>query len=453
MLSYGVAKTLMETGRRGALLAASVGLVSLVGPRARAGPDRGEPLSNDVDPRDYGARYDGITDDSVPLQLAIDACAVDGRWKQLVISGPLRTTRSSMIDRPVDRSRQVFRISGRNDAQLIHNGPEPLFDSNITMIDHPVSEYVCVSGITFSGTGSIFSGKFLRVQILKCYIMGLSAFSTAQYVQSLEISHCRFVDAAALAIVSAKAGYDVTISYSHFERTGTVLQIGSVNGLSIVGCVFESCQGPVLDVDGVNGMLFNGNYVEENAGPAIVLGSKLGRSQGVSIFGNCIKGATVAANRYEIVLGRAVGVASGGNYCAGNLYDTSFVMLGDLHSIADATEGRLTSTDYPVSLVAAGTLPKAATLDLGSAPQSVPILVAPTTVVRGVTDKARTVALPISVSARFQREVTVINAGAGTLLVRAQHPAQIVGSNGIVAIESGHGARLVEYEAGAWCVI
>lgn len=322
------------------------------------------------------------------------------------------------------------------------------------MTDHPVSEYISLSNLNISGRGSIFSEKFLRIQICNSYINKISVMLTDKYIQSIDISHCRFVGSGEREVISGKDGYDISMSNNHFERTGRIVDIKNVNGISFVCSLIESCDKSAIKIDGVNSLLFNGNYIEANLGPVLELGSDLGRSRGVSIFGNVIKGLPYSEkNRYEILLGRAIGVASGGNYCSGNLYDTSYVALGGLQSMADVVQGRLASTDYPVSIAAAGTAPKAASLDLSAGSQGVPVINSATTVIRGATELSHTVALPATVSDGFQREITVVNAGNRWLLVLPQRGGAILGVDKAVRLEAGSAKMFVEYEPSLWCVV
>lgn len=446
---------MIEVDRRAMLLALSSSAVPAgQGDQVRSD---GRGSRDPIDPAQFGARYDGVTDDTAALQEAIDACAKTQRWRDLVVSGPLLVTKSVMIDRPVDRSAGIFQIFGASNGHIHIRGDAPLFDSRIAMLDHPVSEYIRITGLSISGFGtSIFSGKFLRIQIDNCFIMKTSIMITRKYVQSIEISKNRFIGAAKDELISARDGYDVIIMCNHFERTNKVVSIDNVNGIAIHNNVFESCASTVIEIDGVNGLTFSGNYTEANAGPTIVLGAKLGKSRGISIFGNSLRGLqNVAQNtHFEIVLGRAEGVASGGNYCSGNLYDTSYVRLGALCSTSDAVQGKLTSTDYPVAVTPAGVAPKPASVDLSVGSQA-PAVSAPVTIVRTKVDATSQVQLPISVSDGNLRTITLINEGPGPLAVRVPKGSAFIGAGRAdrSLIDAGSARSFMEYARGKWCVL
>jgi hypothetical protein len=430
------------------LAALSLGMTS----SAVAFPRPAYRVSARIDPGNFGASYDGKTDDSVAMQKAVDACAEDGRWSDLVVSGPMVLGQPIMIDRPVDRSRELFRITGSRNARLIHRGGRPLFDSRIPMNDDPVSEYLSLANLSISGPGPLFSEKFLRVQLSECFLDGTSVMFTDKYIQSLELIRCRFVGSQGAELIRARRAYNVTIAHCNFERSESVMRIGAINGLSVIGCVFESCQQSPFNMDGVNGLTFNGNYVEGNGGPILVLGNNQGHSRGIAIFGNAIMGsAGTPKERFEIVLGRVTGAASGGNYCAGNLYDTSFLRVGDMQSMADAAEGKLTSTDCSIALVAADHISAAEELDLTAT--ALNVISAVTTIVKGVTDESHVVELPVSVNPGIIRKLTIINAGGRPLLVRAPDRDASSKVSTIATVEPGCGKVLLEYEPNVWCAL
>ena len=443
--------------RRQALRAASAfgGLVASVGsvPAAAEAAAAGW----GVDPARFGARYDGVSDDTNALQKAIDACAANGRWTDLIVSGPLAISKPIMIDRPVDRSSGIFRILGNGAGRLIQKGDHPIFDSRLPMQDHPVSEYVSLINLAVAGNKPLFSPKFLRIQIDGCFFDKCNLIETNRYVQSLEITRSRFVGGAqGGAIISARQAYDVRITNCNFERTGRIIRFDSANSVCICGCVMETCHTPIIDIDGVNGMVFNGNYTEGNGGSTIVLGSRMGKSLGISIFGNNLKGVQPSKKgEAEIVLGRSSGVASGGNFCAGNLYDTGYVALGELQSMADEAVGQLTSSDYPAALAPAGTVPAPLVIDLAKAVGSIPTATAAVTIVQNVRGNLRKILLPTSVSNRFVRHVTIVNEGPEALNVHVASATETLIDNrgGAVSIGPNQARTFLEYRSKHWSVV
>lgn len=443
--------------RRSTLFALTSGAIAAHGGAGAAQGD-GSGLRGDVDPIHFGARYDGVSDDSAALQRAVDACAEGGgQWRNLVISGPLLIARSVMIDRPVDRSLGIFQIAGVGNGRLLGKGRAPLFDSRLPMQKDPVSEYVRICDLAVSGGACpLFSEKFIRIQIENCFFDESVVLISRHYIQSLEISSSRFIGKSNYYIIHSNDAYNINIDNCNFERSGKLLKIdNSASGISIDRNVFETCDAPIIDINGVNGLNFNGNYTEYNEGPAILLGNDLGKSRGISIFGNNLKGTHGEGGRQcEIVLGRAEGVASGGNYCSGNLYDTSYLRLGGMRSMGDIAQGRLTSTDIPVDVMPAGVEPAPVILDLsGKDAGDVQLISAPVTIVKGTHRDFRHVQLPVSVSDGYMRKVTLINEALGSVVVKLPGNAGFLmrGAESPGVISPGAVGSFLEYEKGRWC--
>lgn len=416
------------------------------------GPDAGRSADRELlDPRRFGARYDGVSDDSTALQAAIAACANDAQWGGIVISGPLFVATPVFIDRPVDRSNEIFHIQGRGNARLINGSKAPIFDSKLKNPQHPLSEYILLSNLSISGKGSIFSRNILRMSLERCYIGKISVIKSDIYIQSLDIMNCRFVEQAEQVLIASQELYNLNVINSHFERTGVVIEASIANGVNIAFCVFESCLGPVINIDGVNNLNFSGNYVEGNYGPIIELGRNSGKSRGVFVTSNNIKNTIISEKgRYEIILGRSEQVFSAANFCGGNLYDNSFVGIGGIHSASDYAEGRVAKSEYPISSAIEGSSPAAFALDLSSSGPSSIIPLRPVVIVNNATDKNRTIYLSKSVSSGLLQKITVINGSGVELKIKPTAGLMMI-SGSDVNLPVRKSITLLEYEAGKWC--
>lgn len=329
--------------RRTALTAVSAGMVAF---SAAEGSDRSPNAIRDgiIDVAQFGARYDGRTDSRRALQAAIDACSRHKPWRALSISGPIYISGPVFIDRPVDKSHGIFLITGVGSGEI--NAPDGsiIFESRLDG-DIPTSEYLNFERLTVGGRGTfLLSGKFLRVQIDNCQFIRSNIIGSAEYIQSLDVNGSRFIGESGSPIISAKAGYNIVIRSCNFESTGCILSIGSVSGIVISSSVFEGCRETAIRIEGANGFYFHGNYTEQNRLPTICLGVNSGKSRGIAFIGNNFKGGVSAsAHSFEVELGNAEGVYSGGNYCSGNLYNNRLISQGGVNSIGDFAAGNILS--------------------------------------------------------------------------------------------------------------
>lgn len=302
-----------------------------------------------VNPRLFGAICDGISDDSVAVQRAINACLAEKLPKSLLLDGPCRIHTPIFIDRPVDRTEGIFRIFGGGSGRLISAGNFPLFDSNLKAVSGPSSEHIWFDQVAFESPSdashsTVMTDKFLRIQFHGCEFDRIRALSGTIYAQEWKFSRCvarRWPD----AFFSSKGGYHVTSSGSKYQNgSGTVFRVidESLQEAGCVGCSFhqdvvEANTGSFLRAAIVQGLSIAGLYSEGNYGPTIDIDTRA-PNKGVSITG-CMFAPQEAnkadENFFDIRWGRIEGGHAGGNYSTGRLHHHRAASLSGLAIAGD----------------------------------------------------------------------------------------------------------------------
>lgn len=338
----------MNVDRRSALLVpAALPLIGAARPPAAGASDN---RYGALDIRHFGAKLDGTTDDSEALQRAIDACLRDGPARPLAINGPCRLERSAIIDRPVDKTRGVFRIvGGGRFGGFIAAGDFPMFDSRLVHPSAPLSEHIWFQNIRFealpaANKAMVMTGKFLRVQFQDCEFERIRALATSIYAQEWHFSRCIVLRWPGVFFDSS-GGYHVTSTASKYQNgSGHVFQIvdPDLKDAGCVGCAFhqditEANAGSYLRAAIVQGLSVSGLYSEGNSGPTLDFEHNA-PNRGISVTGCMFAPQTEnKANPgfFEIRWGRIEAGHAGGNFTTGRLHHhrgtrpSALAVLGD----------------------------------------------------------------------------------------------------------------------------
>lgn len=337
-------------GRRGLLTAA---LAVPLGTASAACAAKAEPQTL-IDPRLFGAKCDGIADDSAAVQEAIDTCLSSDPPPMLVVTGPLRITRTLAIKRPVDKSKGRFRIVGTGGAAgFVTDRPIALFGAGGRVGRLPASEFVAFEDVRFEASDAdlgarVMTGEFLRVEFAGCDFHAIRCVDSPIFAQEWRFYRCvaRYWKG---SFFRSRGGYNVVSHGGKYQHgSGRVFEIADPSGGSgCVGCSFhqdivEASLGPFLEASLVQGLSIAGLYSEGNAGPTLRFGSN-GPNRGVNVSG-CFFAPQDANKRrgdfFDIEWGRTVAGAASGNAALGGLHDNAQVGPG-FASSGDHTEGRL----------------------------------------------------------------------------------------------------------------
>lgn len=324
----------MRLDRRLLLLSPATALPLVKAPQGPARQTAAN-MSGSVALRSHGAALDGITNDSGALQLAVNECLQSTPARPLVVDGPCRLERPVFIDRPVDRTRGVFRIVGEGSfGGFLAAGNFPLFDSRLTHPTAPLSEHVWFENVRFEALAAArlamaLSDKFLRVQFHDCEFEGIKAVSGKRYAQEWQFSRC-IAQRWSGPFFSSHGGYHVTSTGSKFQNGGGhVFEIvePALQNAGCVGCSFhqnitEANAGAFLKAAIVQGLSIAGLYSEGNSGSTLDF-DNAAPNRGISVSGSFFAPQDQNNARpdfFDILWGRIEAGFASGNFSTGQLH-------------------------------------------------------------------------------------------------------------------------------------
>ena len=235
-------------------------------------------LAERVSVMDFGAKCDGVTDDSAAVTSAIAAVLSQaGAPKTLFIPGTCLLKSPVILDRVVDglKNQSYFTIEG---GCFLIDYSGAMFTSTLTDPEMPQSSMVQFLNVTFeSVTPELYAyvldgEKFLRMQFLTCSFNKIRLLNANKYVQSIYVQSCNARRYYGNFITCTEGAYDVRIQGSAFEQAGPCASLTSkankayVGGCNISNNLIEGIHtGPALTFDAVRGLALHGNYFEANA--------------------------------------------------------------------------------------------------------------------------------------------------------------------------------------------
>lgn len=325
----------IDISRRSLVLSSATGLALLPAGQGR--------LAGKADPTDvgslflsqFGAALDGTTDDSGALQRAVDACLKASPAHSLIVDGPCRLERSVFIDRPVDRTRGVFRVIGAGPfGGFIGAGNFAIFDSRLSHATAPMSEHIWFKDIRFEAVATAplaqaMSDKFLRVRFLDCEFERIRALAGSKYAQEWHFSRCLAQRWSGVFFL-AYGGYHIVSNESKYQNGGgdvfrivdPALQNAGCVGSSFHQDVAEANTGSFLKAAVVQGLSVAGLYSEGNHGPTLHF-DNAAANRGISVTG-CMFASKdenkARSDFFDILWGRIEAGHASGNYSTGRLH-------------------------------------------------------------------------------------------------------------------------------------
>ena len=260
-------------------------------------------MSERVSVMDFGAKCDGVTDDSAAVSLAISELSKSPIPKTLFIPGVCLLAAPVLIDRLVDDPKFQSYLTIEGGAFLI-NFTGVMFTSTLSDPENPKSSMVQFLNVTFEATvpelySYVLDGtKFLRMQFLGCCFNKIRLLSSDRYVQSVYVQSSNARRYYGNFITCTEGCYDIRLQGSVFEQAGPCASLTSaankayVGGCNISNNLIEGIHtGPALTLDAIRGITIGGNYFEANAFEDIKMDTAKNLSgecvnMGVAVFGN-----------------------------------------------------------------------------------------------------------------------------------------------------------------------
>ena len=302
-------------------------------------------LAERVSVMDFGAKCDGVTDDSAAVTRAISVLlGLPGNVpKTLYIPGTCLLKSPVVIDRRVDEliNQCYFTIEG---GGFLIDFAGAMFTSTLSDPEMPQSSMVQFSHVTFEATvpelcAYVLDGvKFLRMQFLACSFNKVRLLNADKYVQSIYVQSCNARRYYGNFITCTEGAYDVRIQGSVFEQAGPCASLTSkatkayVGGCNISNNLIEGIHtGPALTFDAIRGITLEGNYFEANAFEDIKMDTARNLTgecvnMGVSItgcFSQPLKSNNADLTYRAIRWGYCFGGKSNSNWSGGRLHAVS----------------------------------------------------------------------------------------------------------------------------------
>lgn len=279
--------------------------------------------NKEVDTRQWGAKGDGVTDDTSRIQAAVTYCTATTRAIPLVVSGKVRLTAPINIDRLVDTSQNEFRVvANGTDSGFFSDGNIEMFTSSLPMGVDPISEFVTFENLTFTSSVAtsqprVLSKKFLRIKFLNCYFKNVKCMISDTYVQTMYFSNCNIRTWEGHWLL-ASHGFDIDMNGCIAEHgNGYVLHL--INGcysVRVRGSLVEGSGGGAILTGNAKQLTIDGCYFELNTLPSLEFAAGL-PNESISVI-NCFFGSSAAniANPafFEINWGSTKHAYSSGNH-------------------------------------------------------------------------------------------------------------------------------------------
>lgn len=302
-----------------------------------------EKVSQTINVTAYGAVGDGITDDTLAIQTAINYCIANNR--DLIIPTMCRITAPLNIDRLVDGASfdSYFTIFSNSGGGIFVDTAITLFSSTIPYTTTPVTQLIRFKNLKFVASDTALDAyvlhgpRFLRTIFDGCSFSKIKCMLATTYVQSIYFINCNVRRWTGTFFKASPQGYDIQVIGGLYEAgTGDCFDISSP-----IGCKFwtqiEGMSGTALKINGAQGVDIS-CYFEANG---IDIDCRTGglSNQGINLHGSYISHGQNAM--YSVIWGQCAGCVSQGNWHTNNMHD---LQSDSMVSINDFAQTNLSNT-------------------------------------------------------------------------------------------------------------
>ena len=319
---------------------------------------------------DFGAICDGVADDTVAVQSAVNYCLTDSiRPRSLVIPGQCKLTAPINIDQSVsviDLKLSDFRIIGLGKmAGFYTTTPIVMFSATDDHSIQSVSSNISFEGIVFDNSDRtvaafVTDGAYIQVKFQNCRFNRIKCMNTTginTFSYSFLACEMRNWDGDFFNLQYTTSN-DITFSNCYFNGGYNCVVLGISQTFNFIDNTAESLQGRPISISGGRDILITGNYFEANR-TALGQAYEVQLASGAFALSGCVvqanlfylsAGQVADANDYAVNYDQPVSATSVGNWCAGKLSRTVSPTLGSFMSIGDADNQTNTVVDSTVIL-------------------------------------------------------------------------------------------------------
>ena len=328
-------------------------------------------LAQTVSVKDFGAVCDGVADDTVAVQTAINYCLTDPlRPISLIVPGQCKLTAPINIDQVgvsvITLKLSDFRIIGLGKmAGFFVSTPIVMFSATANHSTQSVSSNISFEGLVFESSDRtinafVMDGAYIQVKFQNCRFDQIKCMNTTginTFSYSFLACEMRNWDGVWFDLKFTTAN-DITISNCYANGGYNLVDLGIVQTFTFVDNTVESLQGRPITLSGGRGILIAGNYFEANR-------SALGQAYEVDLAsgGFPVTGSFVTGNLFyldntqvadpadfAVNYGQPVSAVSSGNFCTGKMNRTVSPTIGSFMSFGDADNKTNTVTSVTTVL-------------------------------------------------------------------------------------------------------
>lgn len=332
-------------------------------------------LREKVSVKDFGAVCDGVTDDTVAVQAAVNYCLSASQARALEVPGKCLLTAPIIINRLVDTTSSKFYIIGKGaGAGFVVSSAIEMFSTTLPFTNDPVSERVRFERIRFESTNVslaayVLNKGFLRIEFYSCEFLAIRLVNSNIYLQDAWFTDCR-INSVPSNFITVDGLYNVCFSGGSVKFGGTLVSNVSTargtNGLHFSdGFLAEGASASLVRANGAT-MSVIGCHFELNFMPTFNLFVGGPDNGAITVVGNYIYNGGGSDGIFYY--GATASVHSAGNTQFGGGYlhkQTSSVAV--FTSVADNTAGL---SDQVLSTSIGGIKTNVGISGLGTAPEA-----------------------------------------------------------------------------------